>query len=355
MNKMFILYTCEKCGKEFTLKQSYKSHLERKTPCKRKIPENCIIPMLVPENESISAFPTPSAKMIITEESTKTIIEATKTEKPKPVYLSILNKHERDKNISFDEGPHIYDINGDKTFMSCTTWVHSHFPHFDSTTIINNILNNPKYKTDPTYKYYGMTKEAILQSWDKNRDSASTSGTNMHFYIECYYNGIDIGDNSTEYKYFMEFLADHSNLEPYRTEWCVYYEEIKISGSIDMVFRDKITGEYHIYDWKRVKSIEYEAFKNETALTEPIKHLPNSNFWIYSLQLNTYKAILEAKYGMRINDLYLICIHPDNPKKTYEKIKCHDLSKEIQELFELRKGEILNQTNKFLKDEGVSN
>ena len=36
-----------------------------------------------------------------------------------------------DKNIIFDEGPHIYTIKGDSNYMSVTTWNHSHFAHFD--------------------------------------------------------------------------------------------------------------------------------------------------------------------------------------------------------------------------------
>jgi hypothetical protein len=33
--------------------------------------------------------------------------------------------------------------------------------------------------------------------------------------------------------------------------------------------------------------------------------------------------------GMKIVDLYLIACHPDNPSKTYEKIECMDLTKEV--------------------------
>ena len=48
-----------------------------------------------------------------------------------PTYLANLNPHPRDSHISFDEGPHIYTIDGDSDYMSVTTWNHSHFPHFN--------------------------------------------------------------------------------------------------------------------------------------------------------------------------------------------------------------------------------
>ena len=38
--------------------------------------------------------------------------------------LSKKNFHERDAHISFDEGPHIYTIDGDSDYMSVTTWNH---------------------------------------------------------------------------------------------------------------------------------------------------------------------------------------------------------------------------------------
>ena len=43
------------------------------------------------------------------------------TEKKAPTYLENLNKHERDNHISFDEGPHIYTIDGDSDYKSVTT------------------------------------------------------------------------------------------------------------------------------------------------------------------------------------------------------------------------------------------
>jgi hypothetical protein len=63
--------------------------------------------------------------------------------------------------------------------------------------------------------------------------------------------------------------------------------------------------------------------------------LPDTNFWHYSLQLNTYKAILERNYEKKVTDLYLVQLHPI--QDGYRLIKCADLSNEISELFEYRK------------------
>ena len=62
-----------------------------------------------------------------------------------------------------------------------------------------------------------------------------------------------VEDDSIEYEFFQNFVKDHPHLEAYRTEWCVYDEDLKIAGSIDMVFKDTRNGEFYIYDWKRTK------------------------------------------------------------------------------------------------------
>jgi hypothetical protein len=266
------------------------------------------------------------------------------TEKIVPSYLAKLNAHPRDEFIVFDELPHIYYVNGEGGYTSVTTWNHMHFSHFDADAVIDKILTNKKWDTDPTYKYYKMSREDIKKSWDKNRDEASGSGTKMHYDIECYWNKMDVVNDSLEYSWFLKFVADFPELKPYRTEWMVYYEELKLSGSIDMVFENP-DGTLQIYDWKRCREIKYEPDFGKYAKTECIRHLPDTNFWHYALQLNTYKAILEKKYGKTITDLYLICIHPDNPYKTYDRIKVPFLEKEIADLFQYRRDMIQNENS----------
>lgn len=253
--------------------------------------------------------------------------------------LASRNAHERDQYIQFDEGPHIYTVRGEQGYTSVTSWNHEHFSQFDSKKILAGILKSPKMN-DPAYKYYGMTESSILESWDKNRDAASSAGTKTHYNVECYYNGVDVVDDSIEYQYFKQFVADHPHLEAFRTEWCVFYEEVKISGSIDMVFRDTRTGEYLIYDWKRSKGIEYESYGGKTATTPCIRHLPDTNFWHYALQLNVYRKILQDKYGLKITKLALVVLHPDNHTKTYEVVDVPFLDKEMDDLWEVRKKDI---------------
>jgi ATP-dependent exoDNAse (exonuclease V) beta subunit len=161
----------------------------------------------------------------------------------------------------------------------------------------------------------------------------------MHYDIECYYNDMDVKNDSIEYSWFLRFVKDFPELKPYRTEWCVYYEELKLSGSIDMIFENP-DGTLQIYDWKRCKEISYDSGFGKAATTPCISHFPDTNFWHYSLQLNIYKRILEVNYGKKVTDLFLVCLHPTSTYNTYDRISVPILEKEIDDLVELRKTQI---------------
>jgi hypothetical protein len=116
----------------------------------------------------------------------------------------------------------------------------------------------------------------------------------------------------------------------------VYDEDSKIAGSIDMVYENP-DGSLSIYDWKRSKEIITTNQYNKFAITDCICHIPDTNFWHYSLQLNTYKTILESKYNKQIKDLFLVRIHPNNEENSYELLSVPILEKEMQDLFTIRK------------------
>ena len=100
-------------------------------------------------------------------------------------YLSKINPHERDSRITFKPETHIYIIDGVGNYISVTTWNHSHFQHFDSDQIIDNMM---KSKNWPKSKYFGMSRDEIKAVWDKSKNSATGEGTKLHYDIECYYN-----------------------------------------------------------------------------------------------------------------------------------------------------------------------
>jgi hypothetical protein len=225
------------------------------------------------------------------------------------------NSHPRDTDITFQENGHIYNIKGDKYYKSCTTWVKSFFEKFDADKIIDRMMAKPDWNTS---KYYGMTKDEIKQMWNSNGSSAASYGTNMHKFIEDYYNGLNPTSECIEKQYFLNFYEDHKHLEPYRTEMMIYNEDIKVCGSVDMLFRNE-DGSLSIYDWKFSKEIQYENNFGKKALS-PMEHLDDCNYMHYSLQLNVYRYILEQKYGYKIKDMYLIFMH-QNLGDNYVKVE----------------------------------
>lgn len=275
--------------------------------------------------------------------------------------LSSQNPHRRDRHILFFEEGHKYTITTDphSTYTSVTTWNHSHFSKFDADGIIANMMKGKSWKQG--HKYWGLTPEEIKLQWSTNGTSVAMSGTHMHYKIECFMNNRELPPNYThkelykaylkntdpkeqeamplEWKYFIHFVKDTPHLKPYRTEWLIYHEGLKLAGSIDMVYENP-DGSLSIYDWKRSKSITRINLFNKFSTTRCVCHLPDSNFWHYALQLNTYKTLLEDKYGKQIQDLYLVRLHPESEEKTYELIEIPHLKTEMYDLLEDRKNNI---------------
>ena len=210
-------------------------------------------------------------------------------------YLQHKNPHTYDNHIQFDEGPHVYHINGDTNNVSVTTLVHNFFPKFEADQIIKKMMRSPKWPSSP---YFGMTASQIKQKWKDSGSEASQAGTCMHLDIERYYNQIDVHNTSVEFQYFQRFekFRLRQGLVPYRTEWVVFDLEHRLAGSIDMVYQveEGNNTDLVIYDWKRSKEIKKDnTFEYGYP---PLEHLPHCNFWHYSLQLNIYKYILEHNY-----------------------------------------------------------
>jgi len=287
--------------------------------------------------------------------------------------LARIHPHPFDERISFEEDSHTYTIDEDSSFTSVTTFLHHQFPAFHPDQAAaqllaekreNGRLNHNKYRltaienirtslgdetteravarlNDTTSPQYHAEKSAIIEQWSQT----SKSGTKIHADIEYFYNDEPRPNDSLEYQYFMHFKEDfereYPNYRPYRTEWTVFYKELKLAGSIDMVYENTEDGTLMIYDWKRVKEIKYEAYRDECGLGV-CSDLPHTNFWHYSLQLNTYKAILESQYGKKVTKCVLVRLYPDAPD--YETHECHDLHDKVRQLFENRAAELARTT-----------
>lgn len=304
--------------------------------------------------------------------------------RPPDIHLRLINAHPRDQHIQFEEEGHKYTVltDPDSKYTSVTTWCHSHFPTFDADAVITGMMRGRNWK--PGHKYWGMSKEEIKAQWTANGSAVSQAGTDLHYRIECFMNigGIsprppvpslplqslvedeegkdlpfaisppsaavtalthrelldqpvanrNISEDVKEWVYFLNFVADHPDMKPYRTEWMIYDEDIKISGSIDMVYENEEDGTLSIFDWKRCKQITKVNPYNKFAISPEFAEMPDSNFWHYSLQLNTYKVILETKYNKRVRDLYLVQLHPEADAGNYELYLVPDLSSRIREV-----------------------
>src|SRR5258708_29054911 len=234
--------------------------------------------------------------------------------------LSIINAHPRDKQIKFEEEGHLYYIYNedyillDAPRLSVTTLIHNYFNHFDADSCITKMMKSRNWINS---KYHGMTADEIKFKWDKEGKESSSLGTKMHYNIEQFLNGINVKDDSIEFKFFLKFWDDFNAKYPQfiinRTEALVFYENfgkdhVTLCGSIDCMLHDE-DDNIIILDWKRSKEIKTENRYQHGYY--PFNTMPDTNFSHYTLQLNIYRHILESKYNKNVIFMMLVILHPN--------------------------------------------
>jgi hypothetical protein len=219
--------------------------------------------------------------------------------------------------ISFDEATHTYSIDGDTTYMSVTTLLSTWFKKFDAIKTIRGMKARPDW---PQSKYYGMTDEAIQEKWSSDGKLAADLGTDMHACIELYFKNTPRSNDSVEYNYFLQFVND-TELTTHAVEWRLFHSPVKLVGTIDYASVNK-DGTIDLYDWKRTKDLNAS---NGYCLVPELSHIPNTNFWKYTLQLNLYKYLVE-KNGHKVRRMFIVCFHPNN--LSYQKYQVADLELE---------------------------
>lgn len=291
--------------------------------------------------------------------------------------LALKNEHVRDCNIQFFEEPHIYHVQvppNNPGYNSVTLSIKNTFPHNSPLEMLKGKIEG--YKWNAYDICWGLTTKEILAQWSRTGTITSNLGTCIHESIELFMNYRLVNANidythedythamlleqlpsfiqhhtqsktkhrknkdayiyetfeTTEWSYFIEFVKDHPDLIPYRTEWYIYHEEILIAGSIDMLYKNE-DGSLSIYDWKRVKDgkLSTYSYGKYISLMDVTTAIPNNDYGQYSMQLNIYKYILESKYGLKIRDLKLVRFHVDT--SSYEIIPLPNYQKYVRQMF----------------------
>ena len=251
-------------------------------------------------------------------------------DKGKEIGFNKINSHKRDKRIKFYSEEHIYTIDG-VPVPSASTIISRFFPEFDAVGKASNLSSqNP---------LYGLPTSEIVKTWKDRGIEAANKGTFLHEQIENYYLKQPYKETDEFYQ-FLNFVKEHNDLKPYRSEWRIFDETHNIAGTIDLLVEND-NGSFDIYDWKRSKKVvnQYngQIIKEDTWGNTGIgilRHIDDTSYNRYELQQNLYRHILEEKYGIKISDMYLIVMHTDEGYTNYHKVKVPHLTSEINSILQ---------------------
>lgn len=178
-----------------------------------------------------------------------------------------------------------------------------------------------KHYNDPQHKYFHMTKEQIIESWENKAAESKRYGSLLDDYVGHRLQGTELDleewklDNDFDYdtrlqglcKGFDELYADIQKGTDYKfvTRECEMYiratEGNIINGRFDCLFYSESKNKYLLIDWKTNDAIE-TANKYKQFMQGPCREMSDCNANEYTIQLHMYKRALSETYGIATAD-----------------------------------------------------
>lgn len=127
----------------------------------------------------------------------------------------------------------------------------------------------------------------------------------------------EVRGESLEFRKFRAWLSTKSRWTPFRLEWSLYNEDLKVAGQIDSLWMDLDRGGTLVMaDWKRARELltddvlelERQAFGKMG--TSCCAHLFDVAWSHYFVQQTLYAYLLASKYGLLVRDMILVQCHP---------------------------------------------
>lgn len=221
--------------------------------------------------------------------------------------------------VTFDEESHTYTHKTLNKLISVTTLLGKYKKPFDS-----------NYHADRVAKREGVTREMVLEMWEAEKNKACDKGTKIHKLLEDY---ISFGDIQNDYGWLyksydksVEYYVD--KFTKVMCEELLYNEEYKVAGTADLIYEHS-NDEFTLGDFKTNKKFRFSSSFGERLL-EPVDHLHNCEFSIYTLQLSMYAYFYEKLTGKKCRKLVIFYLSGDK-FRTYH---CNYLKSDIEKLLE---------------------
>lgn len=264
--------------------------------------------------------------------------------------------------LIFLEEPHEYYLDGVQ-YMCVSDVTHKYKP-ITSEQMAENCVKKWKRDQDPSYKYYGLTKEEILAQWAVKSGHACEFGTEVHafgesmFYYmteqydkilpECQHKFVDgrPHPSNPQEEAIVKFWDDiPETFVPVLAETKVFNRNgTPYAGTFDILF-------YYVNEEKPEKSglviFDYKTnedlFKNfrQQKLLWPFNDMLDMSYSYYEIQLGCYQIPLE-NLGYNVIARRLIWVKPDG---TYESLRVDEISNRVRDALDIPSAETIIKEN----------
>lgn len=223
-----------------------------------------------------------------------------------------------DKNFTFDEDKHIYRYNNIK-YDSVTTFLKNFKTPFDK-----------EYWSKRKADERGVDVSVILNEWKSKADVATSLGTDVHKFIEDFWSGKNpsIPEDPNLLDRIEKFMDIYNRklhvLLPLKSELRVFSKKWRLAGTIDQpfLFWESVLEKPYLLigDWKTNGEFKHDNHPKGRykKLLRPFSHLYENHHNEYSIQISSYRLILEEEANIETQDGFLCHIGPDGPAKIYK-------------------------------------
>lgn len=211
--------------------------------------------------------------------------------------------------IVLDPITHTYIDSDNNKYKSVTTLIKEFVPKFDF-----------EAKSKSYAAKYGLNVEEVRESWRQKNVESTNFGTLIHKEIENLLNeGVFNGEPA--HKDSIEEITGKivKDFKPgnFLLEHIVFNTEYKIAGTADVIVDNKDT--FSVLDFKTNKEFKthnpYDKF-----MLEPLSHLPNGEFFKYSLQLSFYAYFYNLQTDKKLDRLAVYWLDRSKNNNSYTKL-----------------------------------